>query len=182
MKPVVSMEVTSQARELSRSARARRASSRTRSAARASRTRSPSSISRDEARSRARWRKLLRSALANAEEKNDREKAGIDVDNLVVTHVFGRRRRRAMWRIRARAQGRAAWIQRRTQPRRPSSWPRSERVGQKVHPFGFRLGILYGWQSNWFAERSYAEQLHEDLADPRVHQEEALSTPASRRS
>jgi len=36
-------------------------------------------------------------------------------------------------------------------------------VGQKVHPYGFRLGTLYGWQSNWFAERRYSEQLHEDL-------------------
>jgi small subunit ribosomal protein S3 len=36
-------------------------------------------------------------------------------------------------------------------------------VGQKVHPYGFRLGTLYGWQSNWFAERHYAERLHEDL-------------------
>jgi len=37
-------------------------------------------------------------------------------------------------------------------------------VGQKVHPYGFRLGTLYGWQSNWFADRRYAEQLHEDIA------------------
>jgi small subunit ribosomal protein S3 len=36
-------------------------------------------------------------------------------------------------------------------------------VGQKVHPYGFRLGTLYGWQSNWFAERHYADQLHEDI-------------------
>jgi small subunit ribosomal protein S3 len=36
-------------------------------------------------------------------------------------------------------------------------------VGQKVHPYGFRLGIVYGWQSNWFAERRYADQLHEDV-------------------
>jgi len=36
-------------------------------------------------------------------------------------------------------------------------------VGQKVHPYGFRLGTLYGWQSNWFADKHYAEQLHEDL-------------------
>jgi small subunit ribosomal protein S3 len=36
-------------------------------------------------------------------------------------------------------------------------------VGQKVHPYGFRLGTLYGWQSNWFAERRYAEQRHEDI-------------------
>ncbi len=36
-------------------------------------------------------------------------------------------------------------------------------MGQKVHPYGFRLGTLYGWQSNWFAERHYAERLHEDV-------------------
>ncbi len=36
-------------------------------------------------------------------------------------------------------------------------------MGQKVHPYGFRLGTLYGWQSNWFAERRYGEQLHEDI-------------------
>ena len=36
-------------------------------------------------------------------------------------------------------------------------------MGQKVHPYGFRLGTLYGWQSNWFAERRYVEQLHEDI-------------------
>jgi small subunit ribosomal protein S3 len=36
-------------------------------------------------------------------------------------------------------------------------------VGQKVHPYGFRLGTLYGWQSNWFADKHYAEQLHEDI-------------------
>jgi len=36
-------------------------------------------------------------------------------------------------------------------------------VGQKVHPYGFRIGTLYGWQSNWFAERRYADRLHEDI-------------------
>ena len=36
-------------------------------------------------------------------------------------------------------------------------------MGQKLHPYGFRLGSLYGWQSNWFAERHYAANLHEDL-------------------
>ncbi|MEE8581111.1 MAG: 30S ribosomal protein S3 [Myxococcota bacterium] len=36
-------------------------------------------------------------------------------------------------------------------------------MGQKVHPYGFRIGTLYGWQSNWFAERHYAQQLHEDI-------------------
>jgi len=36
-------------------------------------------------------------------------------------------------------------------------------VGQKVHPYGFRIGTLYGWQSNWFAEKRYADQLHQDI-------------------
>ena len=57
--------------------------------------------------------KLVRSALANAEEKNERDKVGIDVDNLVVETIMVDQGA-SMWRIRARAQGRAAWIQRRT--------------------------------------------------------------------
>jgi large subunit ribosomal protein L22 len=57
--------------------------------------------------------KLVRSALANAEEKNAREKAGIDVDNLFVSRIFVDEGT-SQWRIRARAQGRANWIQRRS--------------------------------------------------------------------
>ena len=37
-------------------------------------------------------------------------------------------------------------------------------MGQKVHPYGFRLGTLYGWKSNWYEERRYAEQVLEDHA------------------
>jgi len=36
-------------------------------------------------------------------------------------------------------------------------------VGQKVHPIGFRLGVTKTWSSKWFADRNYAELLHEDL-------------------
>jgi small subunit ribosomal protein S3 len=36
-------------------------------------------------------------------------------------------------------------------------------MGRKVNPIGFRLGIVSDWESKWFAERSYTEQLHEDL-------------------
>ncbi len=57
--------------------------------------------------------KLIRSALASAEEKNEHDRAGIDVDNLVVDTITVDQGA-SMWRIRARAQGRAAWIQRRT--------------------------------------------------------------------
>jgi len=36
-------------------------------------------------------------------------------------------------------------------------------VGQKVHPYGFRLGYNKTWHSIWFADKDYAELLHEDL-------------------
>jgi large subunit ribosomal protein L22 len=57
--------------------------------------------------------KLLRSALSNAEQKNEREKSGIDVDNLMVSSVVVDEGP-SSWRIRPRAQGRAYWIQKRT--------------------------------------------------------------------
>jgi small subunit ribosomal protein S3 len=37
-------------------------------------------------------------------------------------------------------------------------------MGQKVHPHGFRLGYIYDWNSKWYADRNYTEQLHADLA------------------
>ncbi len=57
--------------------------------------------------------KLLRSALANAEQKNEREKAGIDVDNLIV-HTLLVDEGPSQWRISPRAQGRAYWVQKRS--------------------------------------------------------------------
>ena len=36
-------------------------------------------------------------------------------------------------------------------------------MGQKVHPNGFRLGVVENWSSIWFAGKDYAELLHEDL-------------------
>jgi small subunit ribosomal protein S3 len=36
-------------------------------------------------------------------------------------------------------------------------------VGHKVQPYGYRLGVIYPWKSNWYAGRDYAEQLHEDI-------------------
>ena len=37
-------------------------------------------------------------------------------------------------------------------------------MGQKVHPYGFRLGYTKTWRSRWFAKQDYARLLHEDLA------------------
>jgi len=37
-------------------------------------------------------------------------------------------------------------------------------VGQKTHPYGFRLGYNNTWRSRWYADGdSYADLLHEDL-------------------
>jgi len=36
-------------------------------------------------------------------------------------------------------------------------------VGQKTHPFGFRLGFNKTWRSRWFAKKGYADLLYEDI-------------------
>ncbi len=35
-------------------------------------------------------------------------------------------------------------------------------MGQKTHPYGFRLGIIKPWRSRWFARKDFAELLQED--------------------
>ncbi len=36
-------------------------------------------------------------------------------------------------------------------------------MGRKVHPFGFRIGIVRDWQAKWYADKHYPDFLHEDL-------------------
>jgi len=36
-------------------------------------------------------------------------------------------------------------------------------MGQKVHPYGFRLGYNKPWKSRWYAKKDYSQWLHEDL-------------------
>ena len=36
-------------------------------------------------------------------------------------------------------------------------------MGQKVHPYGFRLGFNKTWRSRWYSDRDYAKLLHEDI-------------------
>jgi small subunit ribosomal protein S3 len=36
-------------------------------------------------------------------------------------------------------------------------------MGQKVHPYGYRLGYIKSWHSSWYAKDRYADLLHEDL-------------------
>ena len=54
--------------------------------------------------------KLLRSAVANAEQKNENQQAGIEVDNLVVSTIFVNERP----------------LQRKPRPRWPHSWSEFE--------------------------------------------------------
>ena len=37
-------------------------------------------------------------------------------------------------------------------------------MGQKINPYGFRLGVIYPWRSKWYAnKKEYAQSLHEDI-------------------
>lgn len=36
-------------------------------------------------------------------------------------------------------------------------------MGQKVHPIGFRLGVVRTWSSKWYSEADYSKLLHEDI-------------------
>ena len=53
-------------------------------------------------------------------------------------------------------------------------------MGHKVHPTGFRLGVVKGWQSRWYAERDYKDLLAEDLLIRRTIQKELANAAVSR--
>ena len=36
-------------------------------------------------------------------------------------------------------------------------------MGQKTNPIGLRVGIIRGWESNWYESKSYATKLKEDV-------------------
>lgn len=36
-------------------------------------------------------------------------------------------------------------------------------MGRKVHPVGFRIGIIRDWQGKWYSDKNYKEFLQEDL-------------------
>ncbi len=37
-------------------------------------------------------------------------------------------------------------------------------MGQKTHPYGFRLGYTRTWNSRWYAKKDFVKLLHEDVA------------------
>ncbi|MDI3339781.1 MAG: 30S ribosomal protein S3 [Sphaerobacter sp.] len=53
-------------------------------------------------------------------------------------------------------------------------------MGRKVNPIGFRLGIVRDWESKWYAERNYTEQLHEDLTIRKLINDELTRAGISR--
>jgi small subunit ribosomal protein S3 len=47
-------------------------------------------------------------------------------------------------------------------------------MGQKVHPIGFRLGIIKTWDSRWFSQKNYAVLLHEDIKIRKIVKERLM--------
>ena len=54
-------------------------------------------------------------------------------------------------------------------------------MGRKVHPIGFRLGIIKDWEARWFAPKGkYAEQLQQDFTIRRIIAHEATRSGIAR--
>ena len=54
-------------------------------------------------------------------------------------------------------------------------------MGRKVHPYGFRLGVIRDWKARWYAEGDdYANLLHEDLEIRHLVQKSAGHAGVSR--
>ena len=53
-------------------------------------------------------------------------------------------------------------------------------MGHKVHPNGFRLGVVRGWQSRWYAERDYKDILAEDILIRRIINKELSNASVSK--
>ena len=43
-------------------------------------------------------------------------------------------------------------------------------MGQKVNPHGIRVGVIKDWDSKWYAEADFADNLVEDHKIPKVFQ------------
>lgn len=53
-------------------------------------------------------------------------------------------------------------------------------MGQKVHPIGFRLGIIKTWDSRWFARKNYSALLHEDIRIRKIVKERLMHAGVSK--
>src|SRR5699024_5910778 len=103
--------------------------------------------------------KVLNSAIANAEHNYE-----MDPDNLIISEVYVNEGA-TLKRFRPRAQGRASKINKRTSHLTVgvSEKKEGESVGQKINPTGLRVGVIRDWESRWYADKDYADLLHEDI-------------------
>ncbi len=53
-------------------------------------------------------------------------------------------------------------------------------MGQKVHPYGFRVGITKPWFSKWYNQKNYADLVHEDVRFRKIVKERLYSTGVAR--
>ncbi len=53
-------------------------------------------------------------------------------------------------------------------------------MGQKVHPYGFRLGVNQDWRAKWYAGKNYAQFLLDDLRLRRVVEERCAGGAVAR--
>ena len=53
-------------------------------------------------------------------------------------------------------------------------------MGQKVHPYGFRLGITCDWHAKWYAGKHYAQFLQDDLKLRRIVKQECANGDIAR--
>jgi small subunit ribosomal protein S3 len=53
-------------------------------------------------------------------------------------------------------------------------------MGQKVHPIGFRLGVIKTWDSRWYSKKNYASLLHEDIKIRKIVKERLMHAGVSK--
>jgi small subunit ribosomal protein S3 len=53
-------------------------------------------------------------------------------------------------------------------------------MGQKTHPYGFRVGITKPWLSKWYNEKNYADLLHEDIEFRKIVKKRLFNTGVAR--
>lgn len=108
--------------------------------------------------------KVLKSAVANAENNNE-----LDAAKLFVSEAFVGQGP-TLKRFRPHAQGRAFRINKKTSHitlvvKERGLSKEGNRVGQKVNPHGLRVGVIKGWDAKWYADKkNFADNLVEDQA------------------
>lgn len=53
-------------------------------------------------------------------------------------------------------------------------------MGQKIHPIGFRIGVIRDWESRWYLDKGYAEALVEDVRIRRYVKETLYAAAVSK--